>query len=254
MDIIEHQNKANENRHPWELARLEVVYSFINRYFANDASINILDVGCGDTFVVSEIQKKMPRSQFYAIDTAFSVEMIEQFQSKGISLFQHIEYLEPKIKKADLVLLMDVIEHIEKDKDFLKDIASKQYIKAETLFLITVPAYQSLFSAHDEFLKHFRRYSKKSLINTLKDTGFEILDSGNFFSSLLAPRLLSIAKEKVAGKREAKGLAAWEGSEKQSKLLKEILLLDFKTTSFIHRLGIKLPGLSSYAICRKSVS
>ena len=254
MDIIEHQNKTNDRRHPWELARLEVVYSFINKHFTAESESNILDVGCGDTFVVSELQKRMPTSNFFAIDTAFSNEMINTFHQEGISLFQNIDNLESKIEKADLVLLMDVIEHIEDDKAFLIDLISKNYIKNDSLFLITVPAYQSLFSAHDVFLKHYRRYSRKQLINTLKSTGFEIIKSGNFFSSLLAPRVLALIKEKIVGRKEAKGLAAWQGSEKQSKLLKETLLLDFKTTKAIQSLGIKLPGLSTYALCRKSVS
>jgi len=254
MDLIEHQNKSNENRHPWELARLEVVYSFISKYFDTQSEVNILDVGCGDTFVVSELQKKMPKSQFFAIDTAFSNEMITDFQQEGITLFQNIDALNSTIKKADLILLMDVIEHIEDDKGFLYDLIQKEYIKNDSLFLITVPAYQSLFSAHDVFLKHYRRYSRKQLISNLSNSGFEVIDSGNFFSSLLAPRILSLIKEKLIGRKEAKGLAAWEGSKKQSKLLKETLILDFKTTSFIQGLGIKVPGLSTYALCRKSVS
>jgi 2-polyprenyl-3-methyl-5-hydroxy-6-metoxy-1,4-benzoquinol methylase len=253
MDIIEHQNKTNDRRHPWELARLEVVYSFISKHLTKQSVSNILDVGCGDTFVVSELQKRMPKSNFFAIDTAFSNEMINTFHQEGISLFQNIEDLESKIEKADLVLLMDVIEHIEDDKSFLMDLVSRDYIKDDSLFLITVPAYQSLFSAHDVFLKHYRRYARKQLIATLKSTGFEIIESGNFFSSLLVPRVLALIKEKIMGRKEAKGLAAWQGSEKQSKLLKETLLLDFKTTKAIQGLGIKLPGLSTYALCRKSV-
>jgi SAM-dependent methyltransferase len=254
MDLIEHQNKSNENRHPWELARFEVIYSFISKYFDAQSEANILDIGCGDTFVVSELQKKMPRSQFFAIDTAFSNTMITNFQQKGIALHQTINAIDNTIRKADLILLMDVIEHIEDDKSFLNDLIQKQYIKEDSLFLITVPAYQSLFSAHDVFLKHYRRYSRKQLIDTLSHSGLDIIESGNFFSSLLAPRLLSLLKEKLVGRKEAKGLAAWKGSKKQSKLLKETLILDFKTTNFIQSLGIKIPGLSTYALCRKSVS
>ena len=254
MDLLEHQHNTNENRHPWELARLEVIYRFIQKHIPSRAESNILDVGCGDTFVVSELQKRMPKSHYYAIDTAFSNEMIKEFQQDGISLLQNIDALDQKIDKAHLVLLMDVIEHIDDDKAFLKDLVQKEYIDNETFFLITVPAYQSLFSEHDVFLKHFRRYSRKGLINTLENTGFEIIESGNFFSSLLAPRLLSLAKEKLIGKPKALGLAGWKGSKKQSDLLKDILYLDFKTTNFMHRMGLKLPGLSTYAICRKSVS
>ena len=254
MDLVEHKNKQNESRHPWELARLEVIFSLFQKHLAEKNLENILDVGCGDTFVVSELRNRMPSTHFYAIDPAFSDTMIADFQQEGISLYQHLSQLEGNLKKADLILLMDVIEHIEDDKSFLKDLVSKNYIKNDSLFLITVPAYQSLFSAHDVFLKHYRRYTPKHLLSTLKSSGFEIIESGNFFTSLLAPRIIGLLKERMEGKKEAQGLASWQGSEKQSKLLKEILLLDFKTTKNLQRLGIKLPGLSTYALCRKSVS
>jgi len=254
MDLVEHKNKQNESRHPWELARLEVIYSLFQKHLTKTKLETILDVGCGDTYVVSQLRNRMPSTHFYAIDSAFSDSIIADFQQDGITLYQDISILEGKLQKADLILLMDVIEHIENEKDFLKDLVSKDYINEESLFLITVPAWQSLFSAHDVFLKHYRRYAPKHLISTLKSSGFEIIESGNFFTSLLAPRIMGLLKERIMGKKEAQGLAAWQGSEKQSKLLKEILLLDFKTTKNLQRLGIKLPGLSTYALCRKSVS
>jgi SAM-dependent methyltransferase len=253
MDIIEFQNNTNENRHPWELARLEVVYSFISKHLSTKQAVNILDVGCGDTFVVSELLKKMPNAKFHAVDIEFTAEMIEQFQDKGIELYQHINELENRIEKANLVLLMDVIEHIEDEKAFLKDLIQKNYISNDTLFLITVPAYQSLFSEHDVFLKHYRRYSRKQLNNVLKESGFEIIESGNFFSSLIVPRLLSLAKERLFSSKEAKGLTSWKGSKKQSNILKEVLYLDFKTTNILKQLGVNLPGLSTYSLCRRPV-
>jgi trans-aconitate methyltransferase len=253
MDIIEFQNKQNEQRHPWELARLEVVYRLLRKYLDNGNSL-ILDVGCGDTFVVQELKKRFPAAEFLAIDKAFTPDLIRQFQTEGIKLARKINEIEGTGQKAGMVLLMDVIEHIEDEKAFLHDLLSQAYITPETLFLITVPAYQSLFSAHDVFLQHYRRYSPKALTETLQKSGFEILENGNFFSSLLLPRLAQIAKERIAGRKEVKGLAAWQGSEKQAALLKEILLLDFKFTGSLQRAGIKLPGLSSYALCRKSVS
>lgn len=254
MDIIEHIHKENESRHPWELARLEVVSTLISGHYKSDKPFRILDVGCGDTFVVSQLQKKMPTSQFYAIDTAFTPAMMDDFQQEGITLFQHIDDLEPKLEAADIVLLMDVIEHIEDDTALLQDLLSKKYITPQTLFIITVPAYQFLFSAHDEFLQHYRRYSRKDLVNLINNQGMKLIQSGNFFSSLLAPRLLTVSKEALLGKPKVKGLATWQGSPSKSKLLKEILLLDFKTTNLFHKMGIKIPGLSTYALCQKSVS
>lgn len=253
MDIQEHKHKENEQRHPWELARLEVVSTLIRSQGKVDKPYRILDIGCGDTFVVSQLQKKMPQSQFYAIDTAFTSTMMDEFQQEGIALYQNINDLEPELEAADMVLLMDVIEHIEDDSAFLQDLLTKKFITPQTLFLITVPAYQSLFSAHDDFLQHYRRYSRRSLEKLIKNQGMQIIQSGNFFSSLLLPRILSVTKEAILGKPKVKGLATWNGSSNQSILLKEILLLDFKTTHFFHRMGVKLPGLSTYALCQKSV-
>lgn len=254
MDLIEYQHSKNDNRHPWEWARFEVIRHFIKKHYISNAQAVVLDVGCGDTFVLNQLQKQMPQAQYYAIDTAFTEDIINEFQQEGISLLDNIDALNQKIDKADLVFLMDVIEHIEDDESFLKNLVSKEYIDDDTLFIITVPAYQSLFSEHDVFLKHFRRYSRKALTNTLENAGFEIIENGYFFSSLLAPRLFSLAKEKLIGKSKSLGLAGWKGSKKQSKLVKDILYLDFKITNLMHRIGLKLPGLSTYAICRKSVS
>jgi trans-aconitate methyltransferase len=253
MDIIEYQHKQNEQRHPWEMARLEVVYRLLRKHFDKQKAI-VLDVGCGDTFVVQELKKRFPDAGFYAIDKAFTPGLIREFQTEGIKLAAGINDLESEVQKADVVLLMDVIEHIEDDKAFLRDLLARPFITTETLFLITVPAYQRLFSAHDVFLQHYRRYSRKALNKTLNESGFHIVESGSFFSSLLLPRLAQIAKERIAGRKEVKGLAAWQGSQKQAALLKEILLLDFKFTGALQRAGIKFPGLSTYALCRKSVS
>ena len=253
MDIREYQAKQNEIRHPWEQARLEVIYRLLGNYLPKNGG-SILDVGCGDTFVVNELHKRLPDTAFFAIDKAFTPELIQKFSSEGIVLANSIESVQDRIEKADIILLMDVIEHIKDEKSFLRELREMSYVSPDSVFLITVPAYQRLFSAHDEFLQHYRRYSRKALKDTLRASGFEIISSGNFFISLLAPRLGQVAKERVAGRKKVAGLADWKGSARQAKLLKEILLLDFKISSGLQKAGLKLPGLSTYALCRKSVS
>jgi len=62
--------------------------------------------------------------------------------------------------------------------------------------LITVPAFQKLFSRHDEFLGHYRRYNLQGISSTAEKAGLEILERSYFFSSLLLPRTLTWALEK----------------------------------------------------------
>ena len=60
----------------------------------------------------------------------------------------------------------------------------------DTTVLVTVPAYQSLFSSHDVQLKHYRRYSLRSLRHALSSAGLRVVESGTFFVSLLPLRAL----------------------------------------------------------------
>ncbi|EKV58027.1 Generic methyltransferase [Brachyspira hampsonii 30446] len=73
------------------------------------------------------------------------------------------------------------MEHIEDEKKFLQEV--KRLIKSEGTIIITVPAYQWLFSNSDIFYGHYRRYNSKTLRKVLEDNGLEIqkLSYMNFF-------------------------------------------------------------------------
>ena len=63
--------------------------------------------------------------------------------------------------KYDLIVMLDVLEHIENSKDFMNSL--NRVLNNDGLIIIGVPAYQSLWSVHDEKLLHFRRYNWGSL-------------------------------------------------------------------------------------------
>ena len=64
-------------------------------------------------------------------------------------------------QRFDLICMFDVLEHIEHDTETL--MAIKKLLTKHGRILITVPAYQWLYGAHDEFLHHKRRYSANQL-------------------------------------------------------------------------------------------
>jgi hypothetical protein len=66
--------------------------------------------------------------------------------------------------------MMDVLEHLPDDKSMLLDI--KKSCSGNNYFFITVPAFQSLWSGHDVYLEHFRRYRIATLRNVLSEAGF----------------------------------------------------------------------------------
>lgn len=264
MDLVEVKNRKNEitSRHPWELARFEIVNSLLQGIIKNEGNFNVLDIGCGDIFFVSKLSELYPKSTFYAIDIAFTDEIMtsynEMIAGKNIYLFKSLEEASSKITgKANLVLLLDVVEHIEKDVQFLSDLNRNTVITDDTRIMITVPAYQNLFCTHDHFLGHYRRYNNKTLIKTIDESGFQKSKVGYFFLSLIFPRIILVIKEKIVRpdlNSGTTGLVEWNKGAGVTGVIKSILLLDFRVTNFIKKYtGITISGLSNYIICKRRV-
>jgi SAM-dependent methyltransferase len=85
----------------------------------------------------------------------------------------------------DSVGLFDVVEHIEKDDKFLKDIHN--YLHSDGHIFITVPAYKILWSSEDEDAGHYRRYTLDQIKKTLLNCGFSIEYDTYIFSILPIP-------------------------------------------------------------------
>ena len=91
-------------------------------------------------------------------------------------------------KAYDLIVLLDVVEHIEDTSNFFKSI--NKILSKEGHIVISVPAYESLWSEHDVRLKHFRRYTWKTLLNEVQD--YEVIKRIGFNYLLLPIRYLQI--------------------------------------------------------------
>ena len=87
--------------------------------------------------------------------------------------------------KYDLVLALDVLEHIRDDVRTMKKV--RKLLKPGGLFFVTVPAYKFLWSTHDEALHHLRRYHSLEINQKLRDSGFMILKSTHFIALLFFP-------------------------------------------------------------------
>ena len=263
MDILEVQRRgaSARERHPWELARVEVIRGLIARHVALGAGSAVLDIGCGDAFVDDQIAATFPEVSFYAVDSAFTDESIAhyraQLSAKNVFLTSSLDSAIPHLDvRASLVILMDVLEHIENAYGFLTHLMTHPRIGSNSYVLVTVPAYQALFCSHDKFLGHHCRYSNRQLRDLLERSGLEVIEIGYFFSSLVLARTLQVLKERWLIKKEndsaGTGLVTWNGGVKLTALVKRLLLADVRLSRFLRQAGITLPGLSNYAICRKS--
>jgi 2-polyprenyl-3-methyl-5-hydroxy-6-metoxy-1,4-benzoquinol methylase len=79
--------------------------------------------------------------------------------------------------------MMDVIEHVQNHVDLIAEYAAK--VRPGTQFVITVPAFMWLWSDHDVFLEHYRRYTLPGIERTLRAGGLRIERGCYFYAALL---------------------------------------------------------------------
>ena len=249
-------------RHPWELARLEVVRTLLRPRFEERAipAPGVLDVGCGDGFVVAALAAEHRALRFAAVDAALTPsdadELTRRLALANLSFHTSIEAAGLQPDSIGLILLLDVLEHIESDAAFLRDLVRHPCAAAGASVLITVPACAFLFGEHDRFLGHYRRYDVPGLRRTVQEAGLHVVGAGTFFASLVPARMLSVIRQRMMPGSGAgrPGVADWKGGRLLSRLLCTVLRADFHLCRTARRCGLTLPGLSCYAICQERAS
>lgn len=93
----------------------------------------------------------------------------------------------------DLVIAVDVLEHIEDDAGALRRLAG--YLRPGGALLVTVPMDPALWSTADEFSGHFRRYTRDSLAGVAGDAGLTVDSTASY--GFPVTRLLWKTKRRV---------------------------------------------------------
>ena len=247
MDIREAAVKQFTSRHPWEVARAQIAVRLLKEHQAQLEG-PIVDVGCGDAYVLSQLKKAFPGLSLWGVDSSYE----GQFEPPpGIRVLTELQQLPKEGEAASILTLMDVLEHLEDPSALLQQIHSLPLIGSKTLVLVTVPAYQFLFGSHDRWLGHYRRYDQRLLRQHLEAGGVRVMTSGYFFFSGFLLRLKEILVARLSAKSDrnnASELVAWEGSESKSRFWARVLMIDFWVGHLLSKLGIRLPGLSCYAL------
>ena len=243
MDICEYKIMSGV-RHPWEMSRaLALRRILLDAGLLNNQS-RVLDIGCGDGYTINEVCRHRP-VHIDAVDSSLTVELTSRFSEQ----YQNIRFHNSSAALSaqyDLITAFDVIEHNADGLDFLKSITKLGKPRAN--ILITAPAFQSLFSQHDKMLKHYRRYNLADLTAVAQEAGLEIQQSGYLFSSLLIWRYLA---QTCRLPQSNKGLTTWRYGTTLTKAVLTFLNLDNKILRQAHKIGINLPGLSVWLLCKK---
>ena len=130
----------------------------------------ILEIGCGVGALIDDLVRLGHRCQ--AIETSPAARALaSDLHKKNTDIRVHADGAALQGETFDYVIALEVLEHIEKDRETLLQWA--RWTKAEGYLLISVPAHRRRWSASDVWAGHFRRYEKNEILAILRDTGFE---------------------------------------------------------------------------------
>ena len=141
----------------------------------------LIDIGAGSALFSSELLRLNLVDSVVAVDTGYEEDYKNDYKNyaSGIEFRRHSDF-----KGFTDYLLTDVLEHIENDLSFLSEIVHEA--PSNSQFVITVPALMSLWSNHDVFLKHFRRYTKKELEDLIIQSGLTVDSSRYTYSTVFS--------------------------------------------------------------------
>ncbi|MGD9801658.1 MAG: class I SAM-dependent methyltransferase, partial [Parvularculaceae bacterium] len=138
---------------------------------------SILDVGAGSGVFSRMLTQAGVADEAVCVDPNYSDEFLARPGDGKIDYMRAIDESD-----AALVMMIDVIEHVDDDVALMSDYV--RMTKPGAKFLISVPAFNFLWSAHDVFLEHRRRYTLQSLERAVSAAGLEPVKLCYFFGML----------------------------------------------------------------------
>lgn len=230
--------RNSEERHPWFRARALLVAHLLEKFAKPSPAV--LDEGCGTGWSSSTIARIAGTSLMVGTDV--STAEAASARPPGVALVRSDIAAAPFRRAFDALLLLDVLEHFDDDRGAL--VSAAQALAPDGLLIVTVPAMPSLWSGYDAACGHFRRYTRRSLLDLLGGCGFETVFCSHFVC-LPAPLLL-LRKSRSEG--EAIASAGFGIGGASSALLRLYLSVEL----VLIRAGLRMPWGSSLAAAART--
>lgn len=217
----------------WFVGRRRIIERVLEKHFFG-RKLNILDWGCGPGGNFGFLKKF---GQVLGVDSLD--ESLRACKEKGITTVVKAGNLDEFMSetKFDLITNFDVLEHITEDEKFLMD--AKEFLNPNGHILITVPAYQFLWTRLDDTLGHKRRYTKNEIAGKLKRNGYKVVVA-SYFVFFLSPAFIfyrMIQKLTNSARNSTRGTlndAVLEFPETINWLFTRILFLEAWLLSYIN--------------------
>jgi SAM-dependent methyltransferase len=216
---------AIEGRHWWFRGKRRLVAPLIERMLGGRGvdrarRARVLEVGCGTGGNLDHFgARHAGAASFVGLDFDRAAAAFARAKAEGASAAARFDVLQGDglrlpfaTGSLDGALALDIVEHFEDDLAVMREL--QRVLRPGASLVLSVPAWPSLWSPHDEFLHHKRRYRPAELRALVRASGFELTEERGFNFLLLPPiwlvRRLK-ARRAGAGARETEGAGDAEG-------------------------------------------
>ncbi len=198
MDLKEERAIGGDPQSHWYyISKGRAIRALIgDRHFAR-----VLDVGAGSGVFSRQLTVEGVADRAVCVDPNYTQAQMRTASTGRVSFVRGVTETD-----ASLVLMIDVIEHVDDDVALVSNYARMAPEGAR--FVISVPAFNFLWSSHDDFLDHRRRYTLDTLQKTVVAAGLQPLSLRYFFGALFpAVAALRLADRALRGDKEASASA-----------------------------------------------
>jgi SAM-dependent methyltransferase len=232
-----------ERAYWWHIGRLHIIDTYIRHAKGTKSKLKILNVGSGTGGTIDMLEKHGVTD-----NVDISNDAIKFMKQRGYTRITKVKdtKLPFKDKTYDIVGAFDVLEHIDKQVDALKE--WKRVLKDPGAIIITVPAYQWLWTDHDVSLHHKRRYTIKRLAEAGKQAGLKI-DKKTYAITFSLPLVVGFRfLNKALGRKTDSETSYVNVPKWLNTLFSKLLYLEAK----VHRIMPFPAGTSVLVVFRKA--
>lgn len=158
-----------ESTYWWHVAKRQLITEVLSK-FAPPPGL-LVEGGIGSSRNLLEFSRLGYEVSGYDV----MPEAVDLGREKGLSRVAVHDLEQPwPVEERSLraVVLLDVIEHVEHPVTVLSHV--KRALRPDGAVVVTVPAYQWMFSEWDRLLGHYRRYSPAMLQQQASDAGLKV--------------------------------------------------------------------------------
>jgi hypothetical protein len=171
MDLKE-TDAVDPSSHWYYQSKLAVIGETVERHSPRVRTL--LDVGAGAGYFAGALAERWRLASAVCVDPNYAEPRREAPPLTFVRTYDG--------PGADLLLFTDVLEHVDEPDALLREYTDR--LAAPATVVITVPAFQALWSAHDVFLEHRRRYRLHEVVDLARGVGLEVLETRYLFAAI----------------------------------------------------------------------